>query len=75
MTLSLYRPVQKFEDVAVDSVKYRSDSAQFDTAQSLTPLSIILRGDSEKYEYLGENETKFVTILSHWSVTEAGSNF
>ena len=35
---------------------------------------MILRGDSDKYEYLGENETKFETILTHWSVVKAGSN-
>ena len=34
---------------------------------------MILRGDSDKYEYLGENETKFETILTHWSVVKAGS--
>ena len=66
-----------------------SDSAQYYNAQSLTPTarrfplefgrltltprSIILRGDYEKYEYLGENETKFENILNHWSVAQAGS--
>ena len=35
---------------------------------------MILRGDSDKYEYLGENETKFETILTHWSIDKAGSN-
>ena len=34
------------------------DSAQYDTAQNLTPRSIILRGTSEKLEYLSKNETK-----------------
>ena len=27
-----------------------------------------------KYKYLGENETKNETILTHWSVGQAGSN-
>ena len=27
-----------------------------------------------KFEYLGENEAKFENILTHWSVTQAGSN-
>ena len=27
-----------------------------------------------KYEYLGENETEFENILTHWSEAEAGSN-
>ena len=27
-----------------------------------------------KYEYLGENETEFKNILTHWSEAEAGSN-
>ena len=26
------------------------------------------------YNYLGENETKFENILTHWSVDQAGSN-
>ena len=26
------------------------------------------------YEYLGENETEFENILTHWSVDQAGSN-
>ena len=26
------------------------------------------------FEYLGENETKFENILTHWSVVQAGSN-
>ena len=34
----------------------------------MTPHSIILRGDSKKFEYLGENEIKNETILTHWSV-------
>ena len=37
------------------------DSAQYDTAR-------------KKYEFLGENETKNETILTHWSVGQAGSN-
>ena len=27
-----------------------------------------------KYEYLGENETTFENVLTHWSVAQAGSN-
>ena len=27
-----------------------------------------------RFEYLGENDTKFETILIHWPVTQAGSN-
>ena len=50
------------------------NSAQFDTAQSLTPRSMILSEDSEKYEYLGEKKTKNGNILNHWSVAQAGSN-
>ena len=46
------------------------DSAEYDTAQNLTLRSIILRGTLETYEYLGKNET----ILTHWSVAQAGSN-
>ena len=30
--------------------------------------------DSEKYEYLGENETKIANVLTCWSVAQAGSN-
>ena len=40
----------------------------------MTLHSIILRGTSVKYEYLGENETKNENILTHWSVDQAGSN-
>ena len=40
----------------------------------MTPRSIILRGALEKFEYLGENETKNETILTHWSVAQAGLN-
>ena len=32
------------------------------------------RGDSEKYEYLGENETKIENVLTCWSVAQVGSN-
>ena len=35
---------------------------------------MILHGDSKLFEYLGGNETKNETILTHWSVTQAGSN-
>ena len=37
---------------------------QYYTARNLTP---------EKYENLGENETKNESILAHWSGTLAGS--
>ena len=50
------------------------DSAQYDTAQNLTLRSIILRGTSEKLEYLGKNETKNKKNLTYWSVAQAGSN-
>ena len=42
-----------------------NDSAQYDTAQNLTARSMILRGASLKFKYLGENETKNKTILTH----------
>ena len=42
------------------------DSAQYDTAQSQFFSTL-------KYEYLGENETEFENILTHWSEAEAGS--
>ena len=35
---------------------------------------MILSEDSEKLEYLSENETKNENILNHWSVAQAGSN-
>ena len=35
---------------------------------------MIPRGDSEKYKYLGENETKNENILTRWSVAQASSN-
>ena len=50
------------------------DSTQYHTARNLTPRSMILPGTSDKYEYLGENETKNENILTHWSVAQAGSN-
>ena len=50
------------------------DSGQYDTSQNLTPRSMILRGTLKKFEYLGENEIKIDTILTHWSVAQAGSN-
>ena len=50
------------------------DSAQYDTARNLTQRRIILRRTSKKFEYLGENETEFENILTHWSVAQAGSN-
>ena len=43
-------------------------------AQNLTPRSIILRGDSEKFEYLSEDESKKEKNLTHWSVAQVGSN-
>ena len=36
---------------------------------------MMLRGDSEKYSYLGENKAKNEHILTHWSVAQAGSNY
>ena len=36
--------------------------------------SMILCGDSKKFEYLGENETKNETILIHWSGAQASLN-
>ena len=50
------------------------DSAQYHTARTLTQLSMILRGTSKKFEYLGENKTEFENILTHCSVAQAGSN-
>ena len=50
------------------------DSTQYDTARNLTPRSIILCRTPEKYKYLSKNETKNETILTHWSVAQAGSN-
>ena len=35
---------------------------------------MILRGTSEKLEFLDENETKNENILTNWSVAQAGSN-
>ena len=40
----------------------------------MTPRSIILPKTPEKYEYLGENKTKNETILTRWSVAQAGLN-
>ena len=55
------------------------DSSQYDTARNLTLRNLtlhrmILRGTSEKLEYLGENDTKKENIITHWSVAQAGSN-
>ena len=48
-------------------IKFFYDSAQYDTAQSqFFPIL--------KFEYLDENETKNETVLTHWSVAQAGSN-
>ena len=52
----------------------KTDSAQYHTVRRLTLRSMILRRDSEKFEYLSENETKIKNILTQWSVTQAGSN-
>ena len=46
----------------------------FDTPRRLTRRGMMPRGDSEKYEYLGENETKIENVLTCWSVAQAGSN-
>ena len=35
---------------------------------------MILRADSEKFEYLSRDETKNENILSHCSMAQAGSN-
>ena len=50
------------------------DSAQYDTARRLTLRSMILHGDSEKFEYLSKNETIYKNILTYWSVAQAFSN-
>ena len=51
-------------------------SAQYDSAQSLTPRSMILWGvNFGKLEHLGEISTKIKTILTHYSVAQAGSNY
>ena len=53
----------------IDSAQYDTtaelDSSQYDSAQNLTPRSMLLRRDSEKYEYLGKNENKNENILNH----------
>ena len=55
------------------------ESVQYDTAQNLTPPSMILcRVNLEKLEYLEylcENETKYENILTHYSVARADSNY
>ena len=50
------------------------DSTQYDTARNLTPRSMILSRDSEKFEYLSEDKIKNKNILTHWSVAHASSN-
>ena len=51
--------------MAVDSAQYR-----------VTPRSMILRGVLfEKLEHLGEILTKIKTILTHYSVAHANSNY
>ena len=47
-------------------IKFLFDSAQYHTARSQYILTL-------KFEYLGENKTKFENISTHWSVAEAGS--
>ena len=64
----------------IDSAQYYTvhaelDSVQFDTARNLTPRSMILRGISEKFEYLGKKETKNENILTHWPVAQTSSNY
>ena len=56
----IWRPFKKDTEKSHDSAQYdiELDSAQYHTAQNLTPRSIILCGTPEKYEYLGENKTK-----------------
>ena len=39
----------------------------------MTRRGMIPQGDSEKYEFLGENETKIENVTC-WSVAQAGSN-
>ena len=57
--------MQKFKEMAVDSTQY-----------TVTPCSMILRGvNFEKLEHLGEISTKIKTILTHYSVAQAGSNY
>ena len=57
--------MQKFKEMAVDSAQYR-----------VTPRSMILWGvNLEKLEHLGEISTKIKTILTHYSVAQAGSNY
>ena len=52
------------------------DLAQYHTAQNLTPCGMILcRVNLEKLEFLGENETKFDNISTHYSVAKADSNY
>ena len=51
--------------MAVDSTQY-----------TVTPCSMILRGvNFEKLEHLGEISTKIKTILTHYSLAQAGSNY
>ena len=40
----------------------------------MTPHSMILRGDSKKFEFISEIETKNETNLTHWPVAQAGAN-
>ena len=51
--------MQKFKEMAVDSAQYR-----------VTPRSMF-----EKLKHLGEISTKIKTILTHYSVAQAGSNY
>ena len=42
---------------------FKKDTEKYQTARRF-----------EIFEYLGKNETKNETILTHWSVNQAGSN-
>ena len=47
-----------------------------DSAQNLTPRSMILRRvNLKKLEYLDENETKFKNLSTHYLVAKADSNY
>ena len=63
-------------DSAVRAVSYcvEIDSAQCHTVGRLTLRRKKLHGDSEKFEYLTENQIKIENSLAHWSVTQAGLN-
>ena len=47
-----------------------------DSAQNLTPRSMILRRvNLKKLEYLDEKETKFKNLSTHYLVAKADSNY